>query len=339
VAIHRAALAVRQAAGGAPLACHDLPANMTCRTGSGRCGQAAHDDMVWDLLQEDRMERAAAGRTIAAARPEQVEEVGDTELAGLGCRSNRSLAVLLVDTALHGSLLAAIGLPAGWQGAAILSPGEEAVYPGAEGSQEAAMARLVTAWHSGAAAPRPGLRASAPAPAPEVEEPGWSHLEELDSASLRTLVLGPASPGAVVLYTSPFCAHCTAASHAFHTVQRLLQQLSPLGLRFYTVDATRNDLPVQLTALSYPTVLLVPEHRKASSRVFPLSEELSPANLLTFIVSNLAPGTRLRLALSSCSLSCLARSLHSPTKGLKSLLYYDFKFCWCSHNMFSELKP
>ena len=65
-----------------------------------------------------------------------------------------------------------------------------------------------------------------------------------------------------------------------------------LSCRFYTVDATRNDLPVQFTALSYPTVLVFPQHRKAESRVFPLTEELNTTNLLSFILSNLTPAAR-----------------------------------------------
>jgi len=78
-------------------------------------------------------------------------------------------------------------------------------------------------------------------------------------------------------------------------------------LIFYTIDATINDLPVHLTALSYPTVLVFPPHKKAESRVFPVKEEFNTTNLLTFIVSNLTPSVRLRLALSTCSSSCLSR--------------------------------
>ena len=71
------------------------------------------------------------------------------------------------------------------------------------------------------------------------------------------------------------------------------------------MDATRNDLPVQFTALSYPTVLVFPQHRKAESRVFPLAEELNTTNLLSFILSNLTPAAR------SCT--CTPAHLHTCT--------------------------
>ena len=58
----------------------------------------------------------------------------------------------------------------------------------------------------------------------------------------------------MVFYTSTFCTHCTAASYVVHTVQQLLEPLGDLGLSFYIIDATTNDLPVYLTALSFPTV-------------------------------------------------------------------------------------
>ena len=44
--------------------------------------------------------------------------------------------------------------------------------------------------------------------------------------------------------------------------------VSSPSARFYTVDGTRNDLPIQLTALSYPTVLVFPENRCQLMRLF-----------------------------------------------------------------------
>merc|ERR1712192_259963 len=135
-----------------------------------------------------------------------------------------------------------------------------------------------------------------------------SCIPRLNSATFQALVDDrEPSRGAVVFYTSTFCAHCTAASFVVHTVQQLLEPLGDLGLNFYIIDATKNDLPVYLTALSFPTVLVFPPHSKAESRVFPVKEEFNTTNLLTFIVSNLPPSIRLRLALSTCSSSCLAR--------------------------------
>ena len=274
------------------------------------------------LLQEQARER------LPWVQEQESQELEETSrVQGLGCGANRSLTFLLADSRSHPSLLGALGLEEGWRGGVLVSPQvallvsyscyhshpqEELVHPGAGGVSEQELESLVLSWHRGHlsgvggrdTATAEGLRLGRDS---LCEEGEVSCLPELSTTSLQSLVLGPPSPGAVLLYTSPHCTHCTAASHVLHTVQRLLRPLGPLGLRFYMVDATRNDLPVQLTALSFPTVLVFPEHRKTESRVFPTDKELNTTNLLAFIVSNLSPSTRLRLALGSCSPSCLAR--------------------------------
>ena len=215
--------------------------------------------------------------------------------------------MLLADSELHGTLLGALGLPEHWEGGVIISPGREAVAPGEDGVlSEDHLESLVARWHQqGEAIGKPGLRSSEEGGcASKGLEHSTSCIPQLNSASFQSMVGGKSSTGAVVFYTSKFCAHCTTASYVVHTVQQLLEPLGDLGLIFYTIDATINDLPVHLTALSYPTVsnhqcakylltpnqvLVFPPHKKAESRVFPVKEEFNTTNLLTFIVSNLTP--------------------------------------------------
>merc|ERR1719237_422620 len=236
---------------------------------------------------------------------------GPSAITGLACGSNRSLNVILADIVLHGALLGALGLPQGWQGGVIINPGREAVAPGeTDELAEERLEQLVASWHrQGEALGKPGMRSSeAEGCAPVgLDYSRTSCIPRLNSATFQALVDGEPSRGAVVFYTSSFCAHCTAASYVVHTVQQQLDPLGDLGLNFYVIDATTNDLPVYLSALSFPTVLVFSPHSKAESRVFPIQEEFNTTNLLTFIVSNLPPSVRLRLALSSCSSSCLSR--------------------------------
>jgi len=285
-----------------PSACTAVPSNVTTCEGEG----VGWDEEVIQLIKEDRGEKAQSP-TLASWNLSEAH----SNVTGLACDSNRSLNMILADTVLHSALLGALGLPQGWEGGVIVSPGEETVAPGeAGGLAEEQLEALVSNWHrQGEALGKPGLRSSEAegCPPAELNQP-ISCIPRLNSATFQALVDDrEPSRGAVVFYTSTFCAHCTAASFVVHTVQQLLEPLGDLGLSFYIIDATTNDLPVYLTALSFPTVLVFPSHSKAESRVFPVKEEFNTTNLLTFIVSNLPPSIRLRLALSTCSSSCLSR--------------------------------
>ena len=283
-----------------PSSCTIVPSNVTtCEAEEG-----GWDEEVMQLIKEDSSEK------IQSSSLKIVWDLHDrpSTVAGLACGSNRSLTVLLADSELHGTLLGALGLPEHWEGGVIVSPGREAVAPGEDGVlSEDHLESLVARWHQqGEAIGKPGLRSSEEGGcASKGLEHSTSCIPQLNSASFQSMVGGKSPTGAVVFYTSKFCAHCTTASYVVHTVQQLLEPLGDLGLIFYTIDATINDLPVHLTALSYPTVsghhqyaidlltpnqvLVFPPHKKAESRVFPVKEEFNTTNLLTFIVSNLTP--------------------------------------------------
>ena len=232
-----------------PSACTAVPSNVTTCDGEG----LGWDEEVMQLIEEDRVEKAQRPPFASWSLPE-----GPSAVAGLACGSNRSLNMILADTVLHGALLGALGLPQGWEGGVIVSPGGEAVAPGETGElAEERLEELVTSWHrQGEALGKPGLRSSEVEGCAPVglDYSRTSCIPGLNSATFQALVDGEPSRGAVVFYTSTFCAHCTAASYVLHTVQQLLEPLGDLGLSFYIIDATTNDLPVYLTALSFPTV-------------------------------------------------------------------------------------
>ena len=235
-----------------PSACRPVPSNVTSCEGDG----LGWDEEVMQLIKEDRVEKAQSPPLESWSLPK-----GPSAVAGLACGSNRSLNMILADTVLHGALLSALGLPQGWEGGVIVSPGGEAVTPGEVGGlAEERLEALVTSWHrQGEALGKPGLRSSEAESCPPVGlDSPTSCIPRLNSATFQALLAGgEPSRGAVVFYTSTFCAHCTVASYVVHTVQQLLEPLGDLGLSFYVIDATTNDLPVYLTALSFPTVSLL----------------------------------------------------------------------------------
>ena len=101
--------------------------------------------------------------------------------------------------------------------------------------------------------------------------------------------------------------------HLLHSLSSILAGLP--DIQFRMVDTSRNDLNWQFTALAYPSVIFFPGKRKENSRVFPTNKELNSTSLLNFILSNLSPEQRLRLALQSCDNNCVARlKLHASQK-------------------------
>lgn len=114
----------------------------------------------------------------------------------------------------------------------------------------------------------------------------------------------------IVLYKTKTCAFCSVASHVFHSVKRLI---SPKLVKFVTIDASENDLPWAFTALAVPSILYfhgpasTPARKSSNNetRAFPLEKPLSVPNLLSFIVANLDPEGRVKLAMSICGEDCV----------------------------------
>jgi len=169
---------------------------------------------------------------------------------------------------------------------------------------------MILSWHRGELNSEPGLRSSERLSSffhgvtnPRSEDSALEIVEEVTRDNFyRSVIVSNSST--VLFYSSTFCTYCSVASFVFHTVARLL---ADVGLQFKIVDASKNDLPWQYTALAYPSVLFFPRLRSENSRVFPTHKELNTTNLLAFIVSNLKPVERLRLALKSCDNLCLTK--------------------------------
>lgn len=267
------------------------------------------DVNVRQLLDEVAEENRRLSERYAATSP--TSKRSQLSVEGLACRDNRSLSILGVDSNQYKSLLYSLGLDReSLPLPVIVSVEEETVYlpppslrMGGLGDQ---LREVVLAWHRGQLQGSPGFRSThrerfVRHSSPEVESAGHSVVGEVGSAHFAQQVLS--SPGDVVLlYTSSFCAHCTVASHVFHSAKLHLAQLD--SVRFLIVDAAKNDLNWEFTALSYPTVIVFPKNRSDMSRVFPTSRELNLTNLLSFVLANLGTENRLRLALANCDTAC-----------------------------------
>jgi len=250
-------------------------------------------------------------------------------ISGLSCADNRSLSIYTVDIGPggHGSLADALGVEVDEDPKiVIVSPDDETAVELETNSKTFRhdLEQALLSWHGEGIVGQPGLRSSdrghGVLHGTDSDCDGLgSHLscvKEVTRDTFHEEVLANTST-TVLFYTSNFCSHCTVVSHVFHSVSRLLVDIP--GIQFRMMDATKNDLPWQFSALAYPTVLIFPQHRKDNSRVFPTYKELNTTNLLAFIVSNLTPEVRLKLALKSCDSVCLAKVHLSATNSLANL--------------------
>jgi len=291
------------------------------------------DDEVLLLLQEVRAEKRNKLKyeNINSWVGGDISEPGDSvdNISGLSCKDNRSLSIYTVDSGKGGYdiLAGALGVKKSDDPrVVIVSIEEEAVVEVKVEGQDfrKTLENVIDSWHKGELVGQPGLRSSERGTSLRLGidtncdniDSSVSCVKEVTRDTFNRDVLEKNS-STVLFYTSSFCSHCTAVSYVFHSVSRLLADVTEI--QFKVMDATRNDLPWQFTALAYPTVLFFPQRSKDSSRVFPTYKELNTTNLLAFIVSNLSPQVRLRLALKSCDSVCLAKVRLSATNTLGRL--------------------
>lgn len=308
----------------------------SCSVGGDGGGEGVDEDvqlLLGEVRAETRNRNKFENINSWVEHNSDLGESDDSEpvdiISGLSCFDNRSLSIYTVDYGAggHGSLADALGVERSDDPKlVIVSPLEETVVELKTDSQDFRrnLEKVILSWHNDELGGQPGMRSS--------ERGGnvvhgtasdcgdlagdLSCVKEVTRDTFNTDVLGSTS-STVLFYTSNYCSHCTAVSHVFHSVARLMSGIT--GIQFRMVDATRNDLPWQFSALAYPTVLIFPQHRKDNSRVFPTYKELNTTNLLAFIVSNLSPEVRLKLALKSCDTVCLAKVRLSATDTLANL--------------------
>ena len=315
----------------ARLASHQVPSSCLLSHNVTDCLPPAvpsPDQEVDYLLYEAETERrrgAQYGGTEVWGEPPSGQYLAERDpVAGLSCRDNRTLNILLVDTGPGGHLLLAdsLGLPVSdLPSLALLSVKEEAVsLLSGGGSLTQDLESALVSWHTGQTGTSGGLRSSQRSSRVQVgsdslscQQAGTvSCIQEVTRDTFQSDVLN-SNQSTVLLYTSSYCSQCSVTAHLLHSLSSILAGLH--DIQFRMVDTSRNDLNWQFTALAYPSVIFFPGKRKENSRVFPTNKELNSTSLLNFILSNLSPEQRLRLALQSCDNNCVARlKLHASQK-------------------------
>jgi len=260
-----------------------------------------------------------------ALRYQEYDPTNDP-LFGLSCKNNQSLNILLVDSSQKGYSLIAdsmgINLDHDKTTVVVTSLAEDSVSNIGSVTSPSELAQVLESvlinWHNDGTSlgGSYGLRSSERSRRVYVGEDTSASCDNINEVScIREItadqfvreVIHNEKKSTVLFYTSSFCSQCTVASFVMHSVARMLDQAGIDDIQFRMLDSTRNDPPVQFTALAYPSVIFFPRGESDQSRVFPSYKELNITSILTFIISNLSPARRLQLGLSSCDSTCLTK--------------------------------
>uniref|UniRef100_A0A2M4A3I6 Putative thioredoxin/protein disulfide isomerase n=1 Tax=Anopheles triannulatus TaxID=58253 RepID=A0A2M4A3I6_9DIPT len=126
----------------------------------------------------------------------------------------------------------------------------------------------------------------------------YHSIREIYSVNFQRVVL-ESNRTVVVNFYSSHCAFCSIMSNYLLRISRLLRH-QPL-LEFVRIDGDRNDLGWEYSMELFPSLIIFPNGRKEESRIFPHNEQITMANLLGFIRSNLSPTERLHSTFLLCS--------------------------------------
>ena len=238
-------------------------------------------------------------------------------LSGLSCFDNRSLNIFTLDYNSQMGLAKSLGLNERTVQTLIVNPARETYYQMKEEFSLESLSTFIEKFHR-----HPESLAEAKLSRGQLSSNSTDRINAthffhqssrqnssasfIDELSRDAFLHSDRSKPLLLLYISPSCGFCAAASRAFHAIRKFFaaSKSSDSILNFSTINTSNNDLPWSFTAFSTPSVIFVPAGSDTSqsfhseSRVFPSSKPLNVPNLLSFVVANLPEDLRVHLSKS-----------------------------------------
>uniref|UniRef100_A0A8D0DJG7 Thioredoxin domain containing 11 n=1 Tax=Salvator merianae TaxID=96440 RepID=A0A8D0DJG7_SALMN len=202
-------------------------------------------------------------------------------LAGLGCRTNKTLNLYLLDSNLfwlYAERLGAAQSPPVREFAAIVDLKEETHYV-LDGKRALLRSSLETFIQNYSVLYSPLKRHL-------VGDGRPSHVHaqhavrEVSTQAFHEVVLR-SEKDVLLLYYAPWCGFCMSLNHIF---LRLARILPPDRFMVARIDVSQNDLPWEFMTDHLPNILLFPQNRKEHSVIFPSDYSVTLPNLLKFLL-------------------------------------------------------
>ncbi|XP_042230966.1 thioredoxin domain-containing protein 11-like isoform X2 [Homarus americanus] len=274
---------------------------------------AVGDDRIEKLVvlaAEDQCKRLFHGALLAP--PALLKDQHPApDVTGLGCKTNRTLSFVALDTLHHKDVAERLGVNLTTKdlsntAAVIVDLQKESHFIMDASLSKMTLANFIINYTHGL------LDRTMVTGAKHVKNCGSSQIciQELTSENYIT-VTQQTGKMVVVLHYSHNCAACSSVGHVFMTVAHMVRHIP--NITFARINAPINTLPWHLYFETLPTIIVHPHYRKSESRVFDLSHPLTPANLMSFLVANLDPTHRLALALSACQDDCREQVVQAAT--------------------------
>ncbi|XP_039224011.1 thioredoxin domain-containing protein 11 [Crotalus tigris] len=224
-----------------------------------------------------------------ASEPLIEEQAGlsGSAVAGLSCRTNKTLNLYLLDSNLfwmYAERLGAAGSSPAKEFAAIVDLKAEVHY--VLGQKRALLrASLETFIRNYTVLYSPLKRHLVGDPRPSQAHLQQHLVQEITTSTFHELILR--SPKAILLlYYAPWCGFCASLSHIFIQLARILP---PPRFMVARIDVSQNDLPWEFMTDHLPNILFFPHDRKDQTSKFPTTSPISVPNLLKFILRHSSP--------------------------------------------------
>ncbi|XP_037327811.2 thioredoxin domain-containing protein 11 [Pungitius pungitius] len=220
-------------------------------------------------------------------------------VAGLRCRTNRTLRFYVLDVALNWPLAVRLGAPANRSGrrdaagdcpfATIVNLRDEVHYV-LRRRPAATLTESLEAFIRNFSAPYSLLQRHLVGEEEEEEDRsgGEGETRRLLITELTTSSFLPAvmdlQKDVLLFYYTQWCGFCSVLNHVIIQLARLLQGNGTITVA--RVNVARNDLPWEFMVDHVPAILLFPKYRKNESVKFPDDLPITLPNLLHFILQH-----------------------------------------------------
>ncbi|XP_071521287.1 thioredoxin domain-containing protein 11 isoform X2 [Panulirus ornatus] len=271
------------------------------------------DDRIEKLVAmaaEDQCKRLFHGSLIAPSAILRDQHPAP-DVTGLGCKTNKTLAFVAVDSLHHKNIAERLGVNVSAQeppntAAVIVDLQREGHFIMDASLSKLTLANFIINYTQGL------LDRTMVSGNKEKRncEPSQVCIQELTSENYFR-VTQQTGKMVVVLHYSSSCAACTSVGHVFMTVAHMARHIH--NVTFARINTVDNSLPWHLHFDSLPTIIVHPHYRKSDSRVFDSTHPLTPASLMSFLVANLDPSRRIALALSNCQDQCHEQVVQAAT--------------------------
>ncbi|CAJ0579155.1 unnamed protein product, partial [Mesorhabditis spiculigera] len=135
-------------------------------------------------------------------------------------------------------------------------------------------------------------------PLPEREEAKQSMPVLLERLTKHTFHIATESNIDSVVYFSGGSWHGPSATqmHLMHSVSRIFLPAAEGMIRFYTIDASRNELPYNYNFEAYPAILIFSPNKTELSWKYPAEAKLDIEDITAFILSYCSDELRVKMA-------------------------------------------